>query len=273
MECPAVSVKDFVPKGKTRKFSLRGRLEGAYHALKLGCAGRGWTQAPRQVSLGASLLEESIREGQRRVFPTPERRLGCLLCRGKRVFVGSHPHCTGQVSRAPGTESPIGEERGWRGAGGGGGWSPPSDPIVGKRISRQRRRGDQSERQSEGVRREDWQGARRCWCPQGKVGYDWRAVLQASQWPREAPQHPRCLGVAAAAPVAGGGRRKQCRGRARAGVRGGWARAQSCGLRVNGTELGVSIPPAEGCGFAVSFRFLSTCPFQSFLISKKVKSE
>lgn len=45
-------------------------------------------------------MEESIRDGQGRVFPTPERGPGCLLRRAVCAALGGHPRSVGQVSAA-----------------------------------------------------------------------------------------------------------------------------------------------------------------------------
>jgi hypothetical protein len=76
--------------------------------------------------LRASLPEESIRDGQGRVFLTPEREPGC---RAGPAVVGGHPCSADQVSMAPGAGVLLEhrEDAGVEGGGGrrGGGWSPP----------------------------------------------------------------------------------------------------------------------------------------------------
>lgn len=55
-----------------------------------------------------SLLEESIRDGQGRVFPTTESEPGCPLRRRGRTALGGHPLSAGQVSASRGDACPIG---------------------------------------------------------------------------------------------------------------------------------------------------------------------
>lgn len=87
-----------------------------------------------------SLLEDSIRDGQGRVFPTSESEPGCPLRRRGRTALGGHPLSAGQVSASRGAVSPIGVDgaRRRRSVAGrirGGGWSHFPDPRAGERIS------------------------------------------------------------------------------------------------------------------------------------------
>lgn len=87
------------------------------HCCSLSTTERVGITVRSQVSLGASLLEESIRGGQGRVFPISEHGPSCPLRRWRCTALGSHPRSAGQVSAAWGASSPIGADRAGRGRG------------------------------------------------------------------------------------------------------------------------------------------------------------